>query len=132
MAIPKIMPSASASQISMKYGALGPVFCISSACASSSQAIGLGLQMIRAGIVDRAIVGGSEAMLTPAVMRAWEMLRVLTPGLSRPFSQDRDGMVLGKVRGCLFLSEQTHASLAVPLLSPSFVDTARLAMQATY
>jgi nodulation protein E len=117
MAIPKIMPSASASQISMKYGAIGPVFCISSACASSSQAIGLGLQMIRAGIVDRAIVGGSEAMLTPAVMRAWEMLRVLTPGLNRPFSRDRDGMVLGEGAGVLVLerADECLARGATPI-----------------
>lgn len=111
MSIPKIMPSAAASQISMHHGATGPTFCVSSACASSAQAIGLGLQMIQAGIVDRAIVGGSEAMLTPAVMRAWEVLRVLTPAVSRPFSKGRDGMVLGEGAGILVI-EREDAALA--------------------
>lgn len=109
MSIPKIMPSAAASQISMRYGATGPTFCVSSACASSAQAIGLGLQMVRAGIVDRAIVGGSEAMLTPAVMRAWEVLRVLTPNVSRPFSKNRDGMVLGEGAGILVIEGEDVA-----------------------
>ncbi len=106
MAIPKTMPSAAASHISMRYGATGPTLCISSACASSAQAIGIGLQMIRAGLIDQAIVGGSEAMLAPAVMRAWEMLRVLAPGLNRPFSRDRDGMVLGEGAGILVLERE--------------------------
>lgn len=96
MTIPRVMPNAAASQISMRYGCRGPSFAVSSACSSSSQAIGLGFQMIRSGIVDRAIVGGSEAMLTPAVFRAWEGLRVLTPDACRPFSRGRNGMVLGE------------------------------------
>lgn len=110
MSIPKIMPSAASSQIGMRYGATGPTFCVSSACASSAQAIGLGLQLIRAGIVDRAIVGGSEAMLTPAVMRAWEVLRVLTPGVSRPFSKGRDGMTLGEGAGILVIERADLAA----------------------
>ncbi len=95
-AIPRVMPNAAASQITMKYGCKGPSFAVSSACSSSSQAVGLGMQMIRAGMVDRAIVGGSEALLTPAVFRAWEGLRVLTPDACRPFSKGRNGMVLGE------------------------------------
>lgn len=109
MSIPKIMPSAAASQVSMRHGARGPVFCVSSACASSAQAIGIGMQMIRTGMVDRAIVGGSEAMLTPAVMRAWEVLRVLTPTANRPFSKGRDGMVLGEGAGVLVLERADSA-----------------------
>lgn len=96
MSVPKIMPSAAVSQLSMRYGARGPTFAVSSACSSSAQAIGIGMQMVRSGMVDRAIVGGSEAMIVPPVMRAWEMLRVLSPTGSRPFSTGRDGMVLGE------------------------------------
>src|SRR5690606_10352618 len=105
MSIPKIMPSAAASQLSMRYGARGPAFCISSACASSAQAIGVGMQMVRSGMVERAIVGGSEAMITPAGMRAWELLRVLTPTANRPFSKGRDGMVLGEGAAVLMLED---------------------------
>lgn len=103
MSIPKIMPSAAASQLSMRYGARGPAFCISSACASSAQAVGIGAQMVRSGMVESAIVGGSEAMITPAGIRAWELLRVLTPHANRPFSKGRDGMVLGEGAAVLLL-----------------------------
>jgi nodulation protein E len=105
MSIPKIMPSAAASQLSMRYKTMGPAFCVSSACASSAQAIGIGAQMVRSGMVERAIVGGSEAMITPAGMRAWEILRVLTPTFNRPFSKGRDGMTLGEGAAVLMLED---------------------------
>jgi nodulation protein E len=105
MSVPKTMPSAAASHLSMRYGARGPVFCVSSACASSAQAIGMGAQMIRSGMADRALVGGSEAMVIPSVLRAWEILRVLTPTANRPFSAGRDGMVLGEGAAVLMLED---------------------------
>jgi len=51
--------------------------------------------MIRAGMLERCLAGGSEAVLVPSGFRAWELLRVMTPGLCRPFSDGRDGMILG-------------------------------------
>ncbi|WP_273889929.1 beta-ketoacyl synthase N-terminal-like domain-containing protein, partial [Serratia marcescens] len=74
----------------------GTVFAITSACASAAQAIGVGLGMIRSGQADRVIAGGSEASLTPAGIRSWEAMRVLSDTHCRPFSCDRDGMVLGE------------------------------------
>jgi nodulation protein E len=94
--VPRLMPNAAASQVSARYGIRGPSFAVSSACASGAQAIGLGLQLIRAGLVDRALVGGSEACMTATGMKSWEALRVLSPDLCRPFSKDRNGMVLGE------------------------------------
>jgi nodulation protein E len=118
MSIPKIMPSAAASQLSMRYKATGPAFCVSSACASSAQAIGIGAQMVRSGMVERAIVGGSEAMLTPSVMRAWELLRVLTPSANRPFSKGRDGMTLGEGAAVLMLEDLDAArARGAPILA---------------
>jgi nodulation protein E len=118
MAIPKIMPSAAASHLSMRYGARGPAFCISSACSSSAQAIGVGAQMVRSGMVERAIVGGSEAMITPAGIKAWELLRVLTPTANRPFSKGRDGMVLGEGAAVLMLEDLDAAKASgVPILA---------------
>lgn len=118
MSIPKVMPNAAASHISMRYGAKGPSFCVSSACSSAAQAIGLGLFLIRAGLIDRAIVGGAEALLSPGVMRSWEMLRVLTPTLSRPFSQSRDGMVLGEGAGMLVIETLERAEKrGVPIIA---------------
>lgn len=110
LSIPKIMPNAAASQVSMRYKARGPVLAVSSACSSSAQAAGLGLQLIRAGIVDRAVVGGAEAMLTPSIMRAWELLRVLSPDGSRPFSTGRNGMVLGEAAAMLVLERKSAAA----------------------
>lgn len=118
MTIPKVMPNAAASHISMRYGAKGPSFCVSSACSSAAQAIGLGLFLIRAGFIDRAIVGGAEALLSPAVFRAWEVLRVLTPTACRPFSQDRDGMVLGEGAGILVIETLESAERrGIPIIA---------------
>lgn len=103
MAIPKIMPNAAACQVAMAFGITGTLLATAGACSSSAQAIGLGLQLIRAGIVDRAIVGGSEAMVIPSSMLAWEMLRVLTPTAQRPFSKGRDGMMMGEGAGIMVL-----------------------------
>lgn len=106
MIIPKAMPSAAASHVSITHQITGPSFAITSACASASQSIGLGMQMIRSGIIDRAIVGGSEACVTPIVMKAWEIMRVLSPDKCRPFSKDRNGLILGEGAGVLILESE--------------------------
>lgn len=106
MTVPKVMPSAAASLVSMAHGARGLTLAVSSACSSASQAAGLGLLLLRHGLADRAIIGGSESLLTPATFRVWEALRVMTPGLCRPFSRDRNGMVLGE--GCALLMIETE------------------------
>lgn len=115
--IPRVMPNAAASHISMRYGAKGPCFAVSSACSSGSQSIGLGLQAVRMGLIDTCIVGGSEALLTPATFRAWESLRVMTSTLCRPFSKNRNGMVLGEGAGVLVIEaeEIARARGAAPL-----------------
>lgn len=103
LAIPKIMPNAAACQVAMHFGITGTLLATAGACSSSAQAIGLGMQLIKAGIVDRAIVGGSEAMVIPSAMLAWETLRVLTPTAQRPFSKGRDGMMMGEGAGVMVL-----------------------------
>jgi nodulation protein E len=75
--VPRLMPSAPASHVAMKHGAQGPVFSVSSACASANHAIGLALQMIRTGLADCMLTGGADAMLTFGGMKAWEGLRVI-------------------------------------------------------
>lgn len=111
MTIPKVMPNAAASQLSMAFGARGMSLAVSSACSSASQAIGLGLMLLRQGMADRALVGGSECLITPATFRAWETLRVMTLGECRPFSTGRDGMALGEGAAMLLL-ETEEAALA--------------------
>jgi len=103
LTIPRVMPNAAASLVSALCGATGPVFAVSSACSSATQAIGLGAMLVRQGVVDRAIVGGSEAMVAPSFFNAWESLRVLTPDACRPFSRRRNGMVIGEGAGIFIL-----------------------------
>lgn len=107
-AVPKVMTSSGASQVSIVHGITGPTFAVSSACASGSQAIGMAAMMIKAGLIDRAVVGGAEACLTPATMRAWEYLRVLSPDACRPFSLGRTGMVIGE-GAAMFVLEASDA-----------------------
>lgn len=109
MAIPKLMPSSATAHVSITHKITGPCFAITSACASASQSIGVAAQLIRAGIIDRAIAGGSEACLTPATIKAWEMLRVLSPNACRPFSRTRNGMILGEGAGAFVLESEDSA-----------------------
>lgn len=106
LTVPNIMPSAGASHISMAHGLKGPSFTVSSACASSAHAIGLGLGLIRSGVLDVAVVGGHEAQLNPATLYAWDALRVVSPTVCRPFSADRDGMTLGEGAAMLVIESE--------------------------
>jgi len=107
--VPKLMPSAAASHISMAFGVTGPTFTTTSACASSAHAMGMALMLLRSGMVDVAITGGAEAPITPGAFVAWEGLRVLAKDTCRPFSADRGGMVLGEGAGALILETLEHA-----------------------
>lgn len=103
MAVPKIMMNASASWVSMEYGATGPIYTPSTACSSGSQSIGLAFQMLKAGAMQRCLAGGSEACLVGGVFRVWELLRVMTAHKNRPFSKDRNGMTLGEGAGVVVM-----------------------------
>lgn len=107
--VPRVMPNAPASHISIDFGLRGPSFATASACASSTHAIGLSFQMIRSGFLDLAVTGGSDASLTVGNVRAWDALRVLSPDACRPFSKDRAGLVLGEGAAVLVLEEWNHA-----------------------
>lgn len=109
MTIPRVMSNAAACHISMRYGCTGPAFSVSSACSSANQAIGIGASLVKAGAVDYAIVGGSEASIAATYIRAWELLRVLTPDLCRPFSIKRSGMTIGEGAGILVLENARTA-----------------------
>ena len=109
--VPRLMPSAAASHISMDFGLTGPTFAVSSACASSNHAIGLAFQMVRSGMVDQALAGGSEAMLSFGGLKAWEGLRVMSPDGCRPFAAGRNGMVQGE-GAAVFLLETLEAAQA--------------------
>jgi nodulation protein E len=107
--VPKLLPSSASAQISMKYGITGPSFATSSACSSAGHAIAMAALMLRAGMIDVAIVGGSEACITQGNFQAWEGLRVLSSDTCRPFSGDRSGLVIGEGAGTLILETKAHA-----------------------
>jgi nodulation protein E len=103
LTIPKTMSNAGASHISMEFGITGPSFTISTACSSAGHAIGQAFWMIRSGMVDLALTGGSEAPFSFGILKAWEAMRVVSPDTCRPFSRDRHGMILGEGAGMLVL-----------------------------
>lgn len=103
MAIPKIMTSSTASWVAMDFGATGPVLCISTACSSATQSIGIAADLVRTGVVDRCLAGGAESLLFDGVFAAWEALHVMTVTRCRPFSRERNGMVLGEGAGIVVL-----------------------------
>jgi len=109
LTIPKGMPSAAASMVSQHLGIKGPVFSTASACASSAHAIIQGRMMIQSGLVDVALVGGTDAPFTYGLLKAWEALRVVSSDTCRPFSVDRSGMVLGEGAAMLVLESEEHA-----------------------
>jgi len=109
LSIPKTMPNGAASNISMQMGIKGPVYAISTACASSNHAIGNAFWLIRNGVCDQAICGGSETPFTYTFLKAWEAIRVVAPDTCRPFSKNRQGMILGEGSGMLVLETLDNA-----------------------
>ncbi|MDQ2778965.1 MAG: beta-ketoacyl-[acyl-carrier-protein] synthase family protein [Pseudomonadota bacterium] len=101
--VPRGMPSAPASQLSMAFGLQGPTFATASACASSAHALGIAFHFVRSGLLDLAVSGGAEASLVPGMLKAWEGLHVMTSDTCRPFSADRSGLVLGEGAAVLVL-----------------------------
>jgi len=111
LTIPKTMANAGASHISMEFGITGPSFTISTACSSAGHASGQAFWMVRNGMTDLALAGGSEAPFSFGILKAWEAMRVVSPETCRPFSKDRRGMILGEGAAMLVL-EPLEAALA--------------------
>jgi len=109
--IPRLMANAGSSQISMALGIKGPGFTVVSACASAIHAMGVTLHMLRSGLFDMAITGGSESCLTFGTLKGWEALRIMAPDFCRPFSVNRTGMVLGE-GAAMFMLETLESAQA--------------------
>jgi nodulation protein E len=109
LTIPKFMISAAMSHITMEHGITGPSFTVASACASANHAIGVAFHMVRAGSVDVAVTGGTEAVFTFGTIMGWDALRVMAPDMCRPFSRNRRGMVLGEGAAIMVLENRARA-----------------------
>jgi 3-oxoacyl-[acyl-carrier-protein] synthase II len=112
--VPMLMANASAGHIAMRYGLTGPNMATLSACASSNNAIGEGMRLIRDGYLDLCVVGGSEAATVPLTVAAFAQMTALTKNpdpetASRPFDADRNGFVLSEGAATLILESEDHA-----------------------
>jgi 3-oxoacyl-[acyl-carrier-protein] synthase II len=114
--IPTSTPGTLASEISMKFGFRGLSHVISTGCTSSTDAIGYGMQHIRSGSLDYVVAGGVDAPIAPLILRGFILMRILASKwneepekASRPFSQDRNGFVLGEGSWFFVLEELEHA-----------------------
>lgn len=107
--VPRQMLSGPASAVSMAYGIKGPVHALASACASSAHALGEALHRIRSGRSQVVVAGGAEACITFGSWAGWQALRAMAPDTCRPFSIERNGMVLGEGAATLVLESEAHA-----------------------
>jgi len=109
LTILKVIPNAAASHVSIKYGVRGPSFAVSSACATGAHAIGVCAELIKSGAADAGIAGASEAILCYGALEAWKAMHILASETCRPFSKNRNGLVIGEGAGVLMLEEEEHA-----------------------
>ncbi len=113
--VPMRMPNGAAGWIGLEFGARAGVHATVSACASSTEAIGYGMEMIRSGRADVVIAGGTEAPILPLTVAAFTRIRALSyrndepERASRPFDKARDGFVLAEGAGAVVLESAEHA-----------------------
>jgi 3-oxoacyl-[acyl-carrier-protein] synthase II len=114
--VPMLMPNGAAGWISIELGARAGVHCTVSACASGAEAIGYGIDMIRAGRADIVVAGGTEAAIMQLNLAAFAAMRAVSTRndepqrASRPFDKGRDGFVLGEGAGIVVLESEEHAA----------------------
>jgi nodulation protein E len=94
----------------MAWNLQGPSYTVATACASSNHAMGQAMMMIRAGLADVVLTGGSESMLCFGGIKAWEGLRVMSRDGCRPFSLNRNGMVQGEGAAVFVFEDLEHAT----------------------
>jgi 3-oxoacyl-[acyl-carrier-protein] synthase II len=113
--IPAAIVNMAAGQLSIRYGAKGPISATATACATSANSIGDSVRMILHGDADVMIAGGAEAAVTPLSVGGFSAMRALSTRnddpthASRPFDRDRDGFVIGEGAGVLILEELEFA-----------------------
>ena len=116
LAVPELIPNEAAGNVSIALGAKGPAQVIITACASSTDALGLAMDMIRAGRADIVVAGGSEASVMEFTVGGFMKMKALSTHFndtpekaSRPFNADRDGFVMGEGAAVLILESEAHA-----------------------
>lgn len=114
--IPSFLSNMAAGHVSIRHGLKGPLGAPVTACAAGVQAIGDAARMIRAGEIDVALCGGTEAAIHRVNLAGFAAARALSSDYndtperaSRPFDQARDGFVMGEGAGLLVIEELQHA-----------------------
>ena len=113
--VAKMIPNIAGGHLSMRFGFRGPSQTVISACASSNDAIGIALRLIRYGDADVILTGGTEASITPLTIAGFGNMRALSQNCenptkaSRPFDANRDGFVLSEGAGMIVLESEKHA-----------------------
>jgi len=113
--IPKTMPNSGAGNVSIHFGITGPAYAVSTACATSTNAISDAVRLIRYGEVDIVLAGGSESSASALGMAGFGAMRALSERnhepekASRPFDKDRDGFVAADGCGVIVLESLNHA-----------------------
>ena len=119
------MNNAAGSNVAVRHGLRGPFANFATACSSSAMALGEAMRTIQSGRADAMIAGGSEALLTPATLLAWQALRTLAPADAgdaaascKPFDKRRGGLVLGEGAAAFVLEEESRATArGAPILA---------------
>ncbi|GAB3426445.1 beta-ketoacyl-ACP synthase II [Niabella aquatica] len=113
--IPKMILDIAAGQVSMRHNLRGPNYAVTSACASSTNAMIDALNLLRLGKADIMVAGGSEAVISEAGVGGFNAMKAMSERnddpatASRPYDKDRDGFVIGEAAGILIFEELEHA-----------------------
>jgi 3-oxoacyl-[acyl-carrier-protein] synthase II len=112
--IPSMIADIAAGEVSIQYGFQGPNYCVVSACASATHAIGDAFRMIKYGDADAIITGGADAAVVPIAVAGFGNMKALSKNVdinsaSRPFDANRDGFVIAEGAGIVVLEELEHA-----------------------
>lgn len=115
LSIPMLMPNSAAGTVSLEFGARAGAHTLVSACSSGAESIGYGAHLIREGLADVVIAGGSEASIHPLPIAGFAAMQALSTRndspatASRPYDTERDGFVLGEGGAILVLESEEHA-----------------------
>ncbi|HEY57247.1 MAG TPA: beta-ketoacyl-ACP synthase II [Anaerolineae bacterium] len=115
MVIPMLMPNGAAGLTAMRYGFQGPALSIDSACATGIDSLGIAWYLIKAGVIDVAVAGGTEATITQSGVVAFDRTGAMSrrnedyQHTPRPFDKNRDGLVMGEGAGVLVIERESHA-----------------------
>lgn len=125
MTIPQMISNIGPAYVAIQHQVYGPVYVVTTACTSGTDAINIAMQHIRSGIVDIAIAGGSESPITGMGIGGFNALQALSTKFndqptraSRPFDAERDGFVIAEGSAVMILESETHArNRGIPILA---------------